>query len=264
MTESAFKSDVLRGKTALVTGGGSGICFGITKKLLAHGARAVIVGRKADRLATAAAELERATGQTCLASSADVRDPAAIGAAVDHAVRELGGLDILVNGAAGNFLAPAAQLSPNGFRTVMDIDACGTFNASRAAFDKAMRDRGGVILNISATLHYAATPMQIHASAAKAAVDAITRTLAAEWASLGIRVNGIAPGPIDDTEGMSRLAPGELRDKLTSKIPIRRFGTIDEIANVALFLCSDAASLIHGATIVADGAAWLGMSASLG
>jgi peroxisomal 2,4-dienoyl-CoA reductase len=127
-----------------------------------------------------------------------------------------------------------------------------------------MRDRGGVILNISATLHYAATPMQIHASAAKAAVDAITRTLAAEWASLGIRVNGIAPGPIDDTEGMSRLAPGELRDKLTSKIPIRRFGTIDEIANVALFLCSDAASLIHGATIVADGAAWLGMSASLG
>jgi peroxisomal 2,4-dienoyl-CoA reductase len=264
MTESAFKSDVLRGKTALVTGGGSGICFGITKKLLAHGARAVIVGRKADRLATAAAELERATGQTCLASAADVRDPAAIGAAVDHAVRELGGLDILVNGAAGNFLAPAAQLSPNGFRTVMDIDACGTFNASRAAFDKAMRDRGGVILNISATLHYAATPMQIHASAAKAAVDAITRTLAAEWASLGIRVNGIAPGPIDDTEGMSRLAPGELRDKLTSKIPIRRFGTIDEIANVALFLCSDAASLIHGATIVADGAAWLGMSASLG
>jgi peroxisomal 2,4-dienoyl-CoA reductase len=264
MTESAFKSDVLRGKTALVTGGGSGICFGITKKLLAHGARAVIVGRKADRLATAAAELERATGQTCLASAADVRDPAAIGAAVDRAVRELGGLDILVNGAAGNFLAPAAQLSPNGFRTVMDIDACGTFNASRAAFDKAMRDRGGVILNISATLHYAATPMQIHASAAKAAVDAITRTLAAEWASLGIRVNGIAPGPIDDTEGMSRLAPGELRDKLTSKIPIRRFGTIDEIANVALFLCSDAASLIHGATIVADGAAWLGMSASLG
>lgn len=259
MTESAFKSDVLRGKTALVTGGGSGICFGITKKLLAHGARAVIVGRKADRLATAAAELERATGQTCLASPADVRDPAAIGAAVDHAVRELGGLDILVNGAAGNFLAPAAQLSPNGFRTVMDIDACGTFNASRAAFDKAMRDRGGVILNISATLHYAATPMQIHASAAKAAVDAITRTLAAEWASLGIRVNGIAPGPIDDTEGMSRLAPGELRDKLTAKIPIKRFGTIDEIANVALFLCTDAASLIHGATIVADGAAWLGM-----
>jgi 2,4-dienoyl-CoA reductase [(3E)-enoyl-CoA-producing], peroxisomal len=264
MTESVFKSDVLRGKAALVTGGGSGICYGITKKLLAHGARAVIVGRKADRLAAAAAELEKETGQTCLACPADVRDPLAIGAAVDRAVSELGGLDILVNGAAGNFLAPAAQLSPNGFRTVMDIDACGTFNASRAAFDKAMRDRGGIIVNISATLHYAATPMQIHASAAKAAVDAITRTLAAEWASLGIRVNGIAPGPIDDTEGMSRLAPGELRDKLTAKIPIQRFGTIDEIANVALFLCTDAASLVHGATIVADGAAWLGMSASLG
>lgn len=264
MAESIFRSDILLGKVALVTGGGSGICYGITKTLMAHGAEAVIVGRKADRLAAAAEELTRLTGRKCLAAPADVRDPAQVASAVDKAVNELGKLDILVNGAAGNFLAPAATLSPNGFRTVMDIDACGTFNVSRAAFDKAMRDNGGIIINISATLHYGATPLQVHASAAKAAVDSITRSLAAEWAGLGIRVNGIAPGPIDDTEGMSRLAPPGFKEQLTAKIPIKRFGTIDEIANVALFLCSDAASLVHGATIVADGAAWLAMGPGLG
>ncbi len=259
MADSVFRSDVLKGKATLVTGGGSGICFGITRKLMEHGASAVIVGRKADRLQAAAEELSRVTGGRCIAKPADVRDAAQIGEAADAAVSAFGSLDILVNGAAGNFLSPASQLSPNGFRTVMDIDACGTFNASKAAFDKWMRDHGGNIINISATLHYGATPMQIHASAAKAAVDSITRTLAAEWAGLGVRVNGIAPGPIDDTEGMSRLAPGDMKAKFISRIPIRRYGTIDEIANVAVFLASDAASLIHGATIVADGAAWLGM-----
>lgn len=146
---------------------------------------------------------------------------------------------------------------------MLDIDAAGTFNVCRAAFDAALRDRGGIVLNISATLHYSATPLQIHASAAKAAVDAITRTLAAEWGSLGIRVNGIAPGPIDDTEGMSRLAPGDVKQKMIDAIPIRRFGRIDEISSLALFLCTDAASLVHGATIVADGGAWLGMGRAL-
>jgi len=170
---------------------------------------------------------------------------------------ELGRIDLVVNGAAGNFLAPAAQLSYNGFRTVMAIDALGTFNVCRAAFDKWLRDHGGSIINISATLHYGATPLQIHACAAKAAVDAMTRSLALEWGPLGIRVNGIAPGPIADTEGMAKLAPGEVAARFERAIPLRRFGRIDEIGNVALFLASDAASLIHGETIVADGGAWL-------
>jgi peroxisomal 2,4-dienoyl-CoA reductase len=139
----------------------------------------------------------------------------------------------------------------------------GTFNVSRAAFDARLRDHGGVIINISATLHYAATPLQIHASAAKAAIDSMTKSLALEWASLGIRVNGIAPGPIDDTEGMSRLAPGDVKERMLKTIPIGRFGRIDEIANVAVFLASDAASLLHGETVVADGGAWFGAARAL-
>ena len=252
-----FRPDLLAGKTAFVTGGGSGICKGIARALLAHGATVAIAGRNADRLEASARELEAETGRRCLATPCDVREPPTVEAALDRTLAELGRLDIVVNGAAGNFLAPASQLSYNGFRTVMAIDALGTFNVCRAAFDRWLRDHGGAILNVSATLHYGATPLQIHASAAKAAVDAITRSLALEWGSLGIRVNGIAPGPIEGTEGMARLAPGDLADKLTARIPLGRYGRIDEIATLAVFLASDASSLVHGATLVADGGAWL-------
>jgi peroxisomal 2,4-dienoyl-CoA reductase len=254
---SPFREDLLEGRVALVTGGGSGIGLGITRAFLQHGARAVIVSRNAERLERAARELRDASGRECWGIAADVRDAAAVGAAVDGALRLLGRIDVLVNGAAGNFLAPAAQLSTNGFKTVLDIDAVGTFSVSRAVFDRWMRDHGGSIINISATLHYGATPLQIHAAAAKAAVDAVTRTLALEWGPLGIRVNAIAPGPIDGTEGMARLAPGELREKMIAEIPLRRFGEIDEIARAALFLASDASSLVHGAVLVADGGASL-------
>lgn len=256
MTISVFRPDILQDRVAFVTGGGSGICKGITRALMAHGMDAVILGRKADRLADAATELAEATGRRCLPVATDVRAPSEIEAALKTTLETFGRLDLVINGAAGNFLAPAAQLSYNGFRTVLEIDAVGTFNVSKAAFDAYLRDHGGSIINISATLHYAATPLQIHASAAKAAVDSITRSLALEWAASGIRVNGIAPGPIDDTEGMSRLAPGDVKKRLASAIPIGRFGTIDEIANIAVFLASDASSLIHGETIVADGGAW--------
>jgi peroxisomal 2,4-dienoyl-CoA reductase len=257
----AFRDNVLEGKVALVTGGGSGIGLGIARAFLLNGARAVLVSRNAERLQAAARELREATGRECWGIAADVRNPEAVGAAVDDTLRLLGRLDVVVNGAAGNFLAPAAQLSYNGFKTVLDIDALGTFNVSRAAFDRWMRDRGGAIINISATLHHGATPMQIHAAAAKAAVDSVTRTLALEWGPLGVRVNAIAPGPIAGTEGMERLAPpGEFREKLVAQIPLRRFGAIDEIAQVAVFLASDASSLVHGAVIVADGGASLPQS----
>ena len=261
---SVFSPHFLHGKVVFVTGGGSGICKGITSALMGHGAVAAIVGRKTDRLEAAAKELEEMHGRPCLPLTCDVRDPKAVEAAIDATIEKFGRIDIVINGAAGNFLAPASQLSYNGFKTVLEIDTMGTFNVSRAVFDKYFRDHGGQILNISMTLHYGATPLQTHASAAKAAIDSMTRSLALEWGSLGIRVNAIAPGPIDDTEGMSRLAPGDMKAKLESQIPIRRFGRIDEIANVALFLCSDAASLIHGAIIVADGGAWLGGPPSFG
>jgi peroxisomal 2,4-dienoyl-CoA reductase len=258
---SVFRPDLLAGKVAFITGGGSGICKGIAAAYLAHGARVAIVSRKLERLEESARELAATHGSECLAVQADVRDPKAVEAAIDATIAHFGALDIVVNGAAGNFLAPAAQLSYNGFRTVMEIDAIGTYNVSRAAFERRLRDHGGHILNISATLHYAATPLQVHASAAKAAVDSVTRSLALEWGSLGIRVNGIAPGPIDETEGMARLAPGDVRTKMERTIPIGRFGRIDEIANLAVFLVSPGASLVHGATVVADGGAWLGSAA---
>lgn len=261
--KSIFQKNILEGRVAFVTGGGSGICLAITRALMSHGARAVIVGRKADRLETAARELTEETGNECLAAPADVRDTDQVSAVLDNAIARFGRVDTVINGAAGNFLAPAASLSPRGFKTVLDIDAAGTFNVSHLAFDKCLRDHGGVIINISATLHYAATPLQVHASAAKAAVDAITRTLAVEWGPSGVRVVGIAPGPIDDTEGMRKLAPGDVKAKLERAIPLGRFGRAEEIATLAVFLASEGAAYIHGTTVVADGGAWMTMSLGL-
>ena len=253
---SVFAPDLLASTVALVTGGGSGIGKGIARAFVAHGAKVGLVGRNADRLQAAAAELGEAGPGEAWALPGDVRDFAAMETVVDTVIERGGGLNLVVNGAAGNFLCPAAKLSSNGFRTVLDIDAVGTFNVSRAAFDKAL-NKGGCIINISATLHYGATPLQIHAASAKAAVDATTRAMALEWGPAGVRVNGIAPGPIGGTEGMSRLLPEGMEEAMRKPIPLRRFGEIDEIANLALFLASDAASLITGAVVVADGGASL-------
>src|SRR5262245_11386345 len=247
-----FRDDALAGRVVLVTGGGTGICRGIAAAYARLGADVAITSRKQDVLEATAAELGQATGRRVLALPADVRDPEAIGRAVRATVERFGKLDTLVNGAAGNFLAPAAALSPNGFRTVVDIDLNGTFNASRAAFEALQTAGDGLILNISATLQYHGTPLQIHASAAKAGVDAVTRNLAVEWGPFGIRACGIAPGPIADTEGMRRLAPGD-RDSKVRVIPAGRFGAIDEIAAAAVFLRSPAAAYITGHVLVVDG-----------
>ncbi|MCX4241532.1 SDR family oxidoreductase [Paraliomyxa miuraensis] len=254
---TTFRPDLLHGKVALVTGGGSGICKGIAAAFVAHGASVGIVGRKVERLEAAAAELSARGPGRAWALPGDVRDYATVEGIVDGLLERAGELHIVVNGAAGNFLCPAAQLSSNGFRTVLDIDALGTFNVSRAAFERALGQAGGSIINISATLHYGATMLQVHAAAAKAAVDATTRGMALEWGPAGVRVNGIAPGPIDDTEGVARLLPADQRERALRSIPLRRFGLIEEIADVALFLASDAASLITGTVIVADGGACL-------
>lgn len=249
-----FRPDALAGRVALVTGGGTGICRGIAAAYARLGADVCIVSRKQDVLDATAAELSAASGRAVLGVAADVRNPDAIAAAVRATVERFGRLDTLVNGAAGNFLAPAASLSPNGFRTVIDIDLNGTFLASRAAFEPLQQSGDALILNISATLHYHGTPLQIHASAAKAGVDAITRNLAVEWGRFGIRVCGIAPGPIGDTEGMRRLAPpGDVGDKMRAQIPAGRFGTIDEIAAAAVYLRSPAATYVTGHVLVVDG-----------
>jgi 2,4-dienoyl-CoA reductase [(3E)-enoyl-CoA-producing], peroxisomal len=248
-----FRDGLLTGHVALITGGGTGICRGIALAYARLGADVCIVSRKQDVLDRAASELSEASGRSVASIAADVRDPDAVARAVAHTLERFGKLDTLVNGAAGNFLAPAAALSPNGFKTVVDIDLVGTFNACRAAFDALTRSGDGLVLNISATLHYHGTPLQIHASAAKAGVDAVTRNLAVEWGRFGIRACAIAPGPIGDTEGMRRLAPGDAADKAKAAIPAGRFGTVDEIAAAAVYLRSQAAAYVTGHVLVVDG-----------
>jgi len=191
----SFRDGLLAGHVALVTGGGTGICRGIAHAYARLGADVAIVSRKADVLEQTAAELREATGRTILPLAADVRDPEAVGRVVATTVEKLGKLTTLVNGAAGNFLAPAAGLSPNGFKTVVEIDLVGTFVASRAAF----------------------------------------------------------PGPIGDTEGMRRLAPGDAAARAKAGIPAGRFGTIEEIAAAAVFLRSPAAAYVTGHVMVVDG-----------
>ncbi|MGH9929144.1 MAG: SDR family oxidoreductase [Pyrinomonadaceae bacterium] len=270
MDNKIFVAGILNCRVAFVTGGGTGITGGVARALAEAGASVALVSRKLENLEPAAKAINdaRARGSSptvmegsgklgeAFAVAADVRNPEEVEKAIAATVERFGKIDIVVNGAAGNFLSPAEALSPNGFGTVVDIDLKGTFNVCRAAFAQ-LKEHQGQILNISATLHYLGTPMQLHVSAAKAGVDALTRNLAVEWGRYGIRVNGIAPGPIEDTEGMKRLVPEPIKDKLKKNIPLGRFGRIADIEKAALFLCSDAASFINGAMLVVDGGQWL-------
>jgi peroxisomal 2,4-dienoyl-CoA reductase len=257
-----FDPNLLKGRVALITGGGTGICRGIALAFARHGCHVAITSRKMEHLEPTVEEL-RGIGVRALARVADVRDPAAVGAAVAAVVSELGGLDILINGAAGNFVCLAENLSPNGFGTVVDIDLKGTFNVSRASLAH-LKARGGSVINISATLPYLGTMGQSHAAAAKAGIDSLTRTLAVEWGPFGIRVNGIAPGPIDGTEGVRRLTSESSREHAVQTCPLGRLGTTDDIAGAALFLCSEAASYVNGVTLVVDGGLWLRSARILG
>jgi NAD(P)-dependent dehydrogenase (short-subunit alcohol dehydrogenase family) len=194
----------------------------------------------------------REAGGVALVLPGDVRDFARVDESVKRCVAELGGLDIVINGAAGNFPVPASQLSSNGFKAVLDIDLLGTFHVCRAAFEPLSK-QGGVIVSITATQAFVPTILQAHVGAAKAGIEKLTKDLALEWGSFGIRVNTIAPGPVAGTEGMARLAPGSMADALQHNLPLRRYATIDEIAEGILFLVSPAGSYITGAMLLMDG-----------
>uniref|UniRef100_A0A8B9TXT1 Peroxisomal 2,4-dienoyl-CoA reductase [(3E)-enoyl-CoA-producing] n=1 Tax=Anas platyrhynchos TaxID=8839 RepID=A0A8B9TXT1_ANAPL len=231
--------DILAGQVAFITGGGSGIGFRIAEIFMRHGCRTVIASRSLQRVSEASKKLVAATGQQCLPLAVD-------------ALREFKRIDILVNGAAGNFLCPASSLSFNAFKTVMDIDTLGTFNTSKVLFEKYFRDHGGVIINITATLGYRGQALQVHAGTAKAAIDAMTRHLAVEWGPNNIRVNSLAPGPITGTEGFRRL-----ESRRFDTIPLHRAGNKTEIAHSALYLASPLSSYVTGTTLVVDGGSWL-------
>lgn len=240
---SVFRDNLLAGQSAYITGGSSGICLGIAQLFAAHGARVGIQGRNPEKLNAAALTFP------CETFAADVRDFAATQACL----QAFGAFDILVCGAAGNFPAPIVGMSANGFKAVVDIDLLGTFNTCRAAYD-LLRKPGASVISISAT--HGAHPYegQAHVCAAKAGVDMLNRVLALEWGPAGVRVNVIAPGPVDGTEGMRRLAPTpEARARTMAAVPLGRFAEIREIAEAALFLCSPAASFITGTVLTVDG-----------
>jgi NAD(P)-dependent dehydrogenase (short-subunit alcohol dehydrogenase family) len=247
-----FRDRLLVGKVAVITGGGSGINLRIAQRFAEHGAKVALIGRTQEKLDTAALGITEGGGEAA-GFAADVRNYDALAGAIGSARERFGQLDIVVCGAAGNFPAPALGMSANGFKSVVDIDLLGTFNTCRAAYEHLVRP-GASIVNISAVQAFIPMAMQAHVCAAKAGVDMLTKTLALEWGPDGVRVNSIAPGAVDDTEGMRRLAPtDQIRSAITGRIPLRRFGSKDEIADLALFLCSDAAKFITGAVMVCDG-----------
>jgi len=253
MNQSPFRDGILDGKVAFVAGGTSGINLGIAMRFAELGAKVAVCGRNPEKAANAAAEI----GHGAIGLSADVRDYGAIRGAMEHVRNEFGLIDIVVSGAAGNFLAPALGMSANAFKTVVDIDLLGTFNVFRGCHD-LLNVPGASLIAITAGQAVNAVQLQAHACAAKAGINQLVRVLALEWGS-DVRVNGISPGPIANTEGMARLAPdADTRQKHYDRIAMKRWGEIEEIAEGAVFLCSNAARYITGTILDIDGGSQLG------
>jgi NAD(P)-dependent dehydrogenase (short-subunit alcohol dehydrogenase family) len=243
--------DLFAGKTVFVTGGGSGINLGIARTFAELGANIGICGRSQERLNAAAAGL-RELGARVSATSADVRMPDQLQSAMNASRDALGDIDVLVCGAAGNFLVKGENLSFNGFKTVVDIDLVGSFNASRIAFDQLKRTRGSILF-VTAPMAMMPHAYQAHVGPAKAGVEMLMKNLALEWGPYGIRSNSVIPGFVGDTEGMRRISAAEDSGNFVANIPLRRMGVTQEIGEAAAFLASPLASYITGTSLWVDG-----------
>ena len=252
MNNFIFKNDILKGKVAFITGGATGIGNGIARQMARAGADIVIASRTREKCEKAATELAAEFGIKARGYGMDVRESAQVNRTMKAAVDDMGSLDILVNNAAGNFYFPAKKLRDRLWNAVIDIDLNGTFYCCRAAY-KYLKENGGTIISISATLQHNGWVGMAHAASAKAAIDTLTKTLALEWGRDQIRVNAIAPGPVH-TEGVAKAFEmgGDFADWQNS-IPLKRAGRPEEVGNMAVFMASEAGSWMTGSIVVLDG-----------
>ncbi|CAJ2501745.1 Uu.00g045980.m01.CDS01 [Anthostomella pinea] len=268
---SVWKDGIFDGRVVFVTGGAGTICSAQTRALVHLGANACIIGRNVEKTEATAADIatSRKGAKVIGIGGCDVRDPESLQKAAERCVKELGAIDFVIAGAAGNFVAPITSLSSKGFKTVMDIDVLGTYNTVKATIpyliESAQRNpnpstnglAGGRIMYVSATFHYAGMPMQAHVSAAKASVDSIMASVALEFGPFGVTSNVIAPGGIAGTEGMERLSSSQVDPKVYGRsIPSGRMGTVRDIADATVYLFSDAGNYVNGEILVVDGADW--------
>ena len=260
INEGMLKADSLKGKTIIVTGGGTGLGKAMGTYFVELGANLVITSRKMDVLEKAASEMEAATGGKVLPVACDVRDYEAVEKVINAAEAEFGSVTGLLNNAAGNFVSPTERLSANAFSTVIDIVLKGTTNFSLAMGKHWIKKKQpGTFLNITTTYAFTGSGYVVPSATAKAGVLALTRSLAVEWAKYKIRTNAIAPGPFPTKGAWSRLLPGKLAKKLdpVQRIPVGRVGEHQELANLAAYLMSDYSGYVNGEVITIDGGEWL-------
>jgi peroxisomal 2,4-dienoyl-CoA reductase len=252
-----FAEGILREKVVLVTGGGTGIGRSIALLMATYGADVILASRTLETLQVVAREVE-ARGRRALCIQTDIRQREQVDTMVQMAVESYGRIDVLVNNAAGSFLTAARKITAKGWQAVVDTTLTGTFYCSQAVGLQMIEHGGGKIINITATLHFKGSPGMVAPTASKAGVEALTRTLALEWAKFNILVNAIAPGPIH-TPGADRnlWSNAAFRDIVERGVPLRRFGNPEDIANMAVYLASPAGDYITGATLVVDGGEWL-------